>query len=147
MKAGDAGDEPAKYKAKSMMTANELEFLNRLEQAVPEMRFHAQVAMGSLVEPNVSCRESGKEYMSLRGRFSQNMIDFVAQDRSTGDVVAIIELDDKTHDREKDAKRDAITSSAGYATVRWQSKSKPDAAEIRSKLLALAKPAAVQPKK
>lgn len=125
------------YNPKPLLTPNELEFLGRLEQSVPEMRFHAQVAMGSIIEPNVSRRENGKEYWRLRGNIAQKIIDFVAQDRTTGNIVAIIELDDRTHNGDKDAERDLITGAAGFKTIRWHSKRKPDTAEIRAQLIEL----------
>lgn len=134
---GGEGEAGGRYKAKPLLTPNELEFLNRLEQAAPEMRFHCQVGMGALVEPNTSRRENGKEYMRLLGKVSQKRIDFVAQDRATGNIVAIIELDDRTHNGDKDAERDSITADAGFRTIRWQSKSKPSVAEIRAQLTAI----------
>lgn len=133
-RAADAAPEDD-YKPKRLLSDNELEFLDRLEQAVPEFRFHAQVAMGAIMEPNASRRDDGKRYFSLRGKFAQKFIDFVAQDRKTGDIAALIELDDKTHSADKDEKRDALTSKAGYRTIRWNSKRKPDIAAIRSALL------------
>ena len=123
-----------RFKAKLMLTANELEFLSRLEGAVPELRICPQVAMGAILDPDVP-RSDGKTYMRLRGMFSQKIIDFVAQDRKTGAVVAIIELDDRTHNSDRDAKRDAMLTGAGYKIVRWQSKAKPDASAIRAELI------------
>ena len=122
-----------KFKAKRLLTPNELEFIGRLESAAPELRFHAQVSMGAVLDPAVP-RSDAKAYMSIRGMFAQKIIDFVAQDKRTGDIVAIIELDDRTHNGAKDAKRDAMLISAGYRTIRWNSKSKPDAAAVRSEL-------------
>lgn len=126
---------PARFKAKPLLTANELEFLTRLETAVPELRICPQVAMGALLDPAVS-RSDGKAYYRARGMFSQKIVDFVAIDRATGSVAAIIELDDRTHSGEKDAQRDAMLAGAGYKTVRWSSKVKPDAAAIRAALIA-----------
>lgn len=131
---GSPGHAP-QFKAKRLLTPNELEFLGRLEAAAPELRFLAQVAMGALLDPAVSRKEDGKAYFRLRGMFSQKIVDFVAQSRSDGSVVAIIELDDRTHDGDKDAKRDGMLASAGYRIVRWKSKAKPDAAAIRAELL------------
>lgn len=131
-KGGGAG-EADKFKAKAMLTANELEFLVRLESAVPELRFCPQVAMGALLDPAVS-RKDGKAYFRLRGMFAQKIVDFVAQSRQDGSVVAVVELDDRTHDGDKDAKRDTMLASAGYRIVRWNSKAKPDAAVIRAEL-------------
>lgn len=55
-------------------------------------------------------------------------------DSRTFEVVAIVELDDRTHDGNKDQARDSITAAAGYRTVRFQARRKPDATEIRREL-------------
>jgi hypothetical protein len=132
-KLGASRDDSAKFKPKQLLSANEREFLARLELATPELRFHAQVAMGALIDPDVP-RSDGRTYFRLRGMFSQKIVDFVAQDRETGSVVAIIELDDRTHDVAKDAKRDVMLASAGYKVIRWQSKARPDTDAIRAEL-------------
>lgn len=132
--SGQAGKGPLEFNARPFLTPNELEFLGRLEAAVPEYRFHAQVAMGALLDPAVS-RKDAKEYFRLRGMISQKIVDFVAQSRRDGSIKAIIELDDRTHDSEKDAKRDAMLASAGFETIRWNSKTKPDIAAIRARLM------------
>lgn len=123
------------FKQKLFLTNNEMEFLGRLERAVPEFRFHAQVAMGALVDPKINRKDNGKLYMSLRGKFSQKIVDFVAQEKETGKIIAIIELDDITHNTQKDDSRDSITKQAGYKTIRWQSKKKPTIEEIRMELM------------
>lgn len=128
------------FKPKALMTPNEYEFLSRLESAAPELRFHAQVSMGALLDPRVDRKDSKKEFYRLRGMFSQKIVDFVAQNRTNGAVVAIIELDDRTHSAEEDERRDQMLSDAGYKIIRWQSKKKPDEAAIREKLF----PSAVQ---
>lgn len=128
------------FKAKTFLTANELEFLNRLEIAAPELRFHAQVAMGAILDPATSKKSNARAHMSARGRFSQKIIDFVAQRRDNGAVVAIIELDDRTHSVQKDAQRDAMLKDAGYRVIRWTSKNKPEIAVIRAELTTSAQP-------
>ena len=117
------------------MTPNELEFLGRLEAAVPELRFHCQVAMGTLLDPEVAKRQDARAHMSARGMFSQKIVDFVAQHRSTGEVVAVIELDDRTHNSAKDESRDAMLRQGNYKVVRWHSKAKPEGRVIREALL------------
>ena len=131
--ASNKDADGAQFKAKPMLTPNELEFLGRLELAMPELRFCPQVAMGALMDPAVP-RQDGKAYFRLRGMFAQKIVDFVAQNRGDGSVIAVIELDDRTHDAGRDAKRDAMLGSAGYRIVRWNSKTKPDAAAIRAAL-------------
>ena len=131
-----------RFKSKVLLTANELEFLGRLEAAMPELRFCPQVALGALLEPAVP-RRDGREFYRLRGMFSQKIVDFVAQRRTDGAVIALIELDDRTHDSATDAQRDAITQSAGYKVIRWNSKAKPVAAAIQEQLRPLTTPAPV----
>jgi very-short-patch-repair endonuclease len=127
-------DGAARFKAKPLLTPNELEFLIRLETAAPELRFHAQVSMGAVLDAAVSRKMDAKAHMSARGRFSQKIIDFVAQRRDDAAIVAMIELDDRTHSADKDSKRNAMLEQAGYKVVRWQSKNKPDAIAIRAAL-------------
>lgn len=136
LKAKLAGRQAAvaNFKKKTLLTPNELEFLSRLEAAAPELRFFPQVAMGALLDPAVP-RSDVKAYFRHRGMFSQKIVDFVAQRRSDGAIDAIIELDDRTHDSGKDAKRDEMLKSAGYSIVRWHSKTKPDIAAIRTALM------------
>lgn len=125
----------ARFKARNFLSANEMEFLQRLEAAAPELRFHAQVAMGALLAPAVAKTGNGREYFRMRNMFNQKIIDYVAQRRDDGRIVAVIELDDRTHNSAKDAKRDAMLQQAGYRTLRWQSKSRPSRAEIFAALM------------
>lgn len=122
-------------KRKNLLTANESEFLTRLEIAAPEFRFHAQVCMGALLEPSIQREKNVGKFMSIRGRFSQKIVDFVAQRKLDGEIIAIIELDDRTHIKSKDEKRDQMLEMAGYRVLRWQSKSKPNPMDIRATLL------------
>jgi very-short-patch-repair endonuclease len=130
---GGAGSAP-RFKRKALLTPSEAEFLARLEAAAPELRFCPQVSMGALLEP-AAAKSDRSAYYRARGMFSQKIVDFVAQSRTDGSVVAVLELDDRTHDAGKDAKRDAMLESAGYRVVRWSSKAKPDAGAIRARLL------------
>lgn len=127
------------FTLKPFLTSNEMEFLDRLELAVPELRFHAQVSMGALLDVVLTEENKHINKYALRAKFSQKIVDFVAQSRDTGQVIAIIELDDKTHDIEKDKLRDAMLNQAGYSVIRWQSKSKPTPNAIRKVLLGLMK--------
>ena len=134
------GGDKARFKAKPLLTPNEREFLARLEAAAPELRFFPQVAMGALIAPAVP-HSDRKAYSRLRGMFSQKIVDFVAERRADGSIVAVIELDDRTHNIDKDARRDDMLKSAGYRIVRWNSKMKPDVAGIRAALMPPPSPA------
>ncbi len=116
-----------KYKAKILMTDNEFEFFNRLIRAVPEYYVFSQVSMGALLDANSN---NPKIRNSIRMTFSQKIIDYVIYDKNKK-IVVIIELDDKTHDKEKDKKRDAMLHQAGYKTLRFESKKKPSVEILR----------------
>ncbi len=115
------------YKSKPLMTENEKEFFNRLVLALPNHYVFPQVAFGALLQPNV--KGNNKKYYSVRGTFAQKIADYVVCDQSMS-IIAIIELDDKTHSNDKDAKRDAMLEQAGYKIIRWNSKKKPTVQEI-----------------
>ena len=63
---------------RAFLTENEKEFLQRLEEAFPEHRVMAQVCMGALMAPDV--RGGGPEYLSIRSRFAQKVVDYVVLD-------------------------------------------------------------------
>lgn len=121
---------PGLYKSRRILTPNETEFYNRMVTALPEYVVHTQIAMSALIEPRVDRMEDGSEYMRLRAKFSQKYVDFVVCRPGKLDVVAIVELDDITHDEEKDALRDEMLEGAFYNVVRWHSRAKPDKDEI-----------------
>ncbi len=116
---------------RAFLTENEKEFLQRLETAFPEHRVMAQVSMGALMAPDV--RGGTGTYLSIRGRFAQKVVDFVILDDAL-EVIALVELDDRTHRLDKDAARDAMTAAAGYVTLRYRSREKPEPDRIREEL-------------
>ena len=117
------------YAGKSILTPNELEFYHRLVRGLPGRVILCQVSMSALIVPR-DLDEGTAEYMRLRSTFAQKYVDFVICNPRTLEVIAIVELDDVTHDPEKDARRDAMLNSAGYPVVRWHSRRKPTPAQI-----------------
>lgn len=120
-----------KYSKKQLLTNNEFEFFNRLIKALPEYHVLTQVSMGAVL--NVKDLKNPNNTFA-RNTFDRKIIDFVILDKKNN-IVAIIELDDRTHDSEKDAKRDAMLHNAGYKTVRFHSKNKPDYKTIRESII------------
>jgi very-short-patch-repair endonuclease len=47
------------------------------------------------------------------------------------EVLAIVELDDRSHDPRKDARRDQILRSCGYRVIRFASHRRPTPQQIR----------------
>lgn len=121
---------PPCFAPKPLLTKNELEFYARLKRALPDLAIFPQVAMRALVRPG---SPSGtRRYWRESGMLGAKHCDFLICDPSTLAIVVIIELDDRTHDAEKDAARDAMTAAAGYPTLRWHSRHKPNVEEIRT---------------
>ncbi|EZP51336.1 DUF2726 domain-containing protein [Sphingomonas sp. RIT328] len=124
---GRSGPAPV---AKPFLSAREAAMLDVLEQLLPHCRIHAQVAMGALLEaPRVAGR---KRRPADRNAFAQKIVDFVAQDRTTGAILALIEVDDRSHKAARDLARDAMTSKAGYRTVRIPAGTKPTLAAVEA---------------
>lgn len=130
---------PGEYQAKRILTNNETEFYSRMLRALPDFTILSQVSMSALIEPRTTVPG---EYMGKRARFSQKYVDFVICQPNKLDVICIVELDDITHDPEKDAKRDEMLEGAGYTVVRWHSRRKPSVSEIASTIKKIAKQAA-----
>lgn len=120
------------YRTKDLMTPNEQDMFARLVRALPGHYVFPQVAMGAIVTSAPRLGEAVAR--GVRSRFDRKIVDFLVVDSRTFDVVAIVELDDRTHDTKKDQARDRITGAAGYRTVRFQARRKPDATEIRREL-------------
>jgi len=130
--AGFGGRRPL---AKRFMTPRELAMLDILERCLPEYRFHVQVAMGAVLK--APPRLIGKTNPADRNAFSQKIIDFVAQDRETGAIVALIEVDDASHNSQRDSKRDAMTGHAGYHTIRIGRGVQPRIHDVRAAIAPL----------
>ncbi|WP_230463514.1 DUF2726 domain-containing protein [Sphingobium sp. Cam5-1] len=109
--------------AKPFMTGREEAMLIVLEEIFPMYRFHAQVAMGALLKAPASI---GRRATSAdRNAFSQKIVDFVVQDPTTGRVVALIEVDDGSHNAARDRIRDTMTGAAGYRPFRIPASVRP----------------------
>jgi hypothetical protein len=121
-------NESGRVLAKPLLTGNELEFWHRLENALPDFSVLPQVAMGALLQN----RRSG-DWETIR-QYQGKICDYVLVKRRTARVVAVVELDDVTHDVQADFRRDQLMSAAGIATLRFHSRSKPKAPEIRAAL-------------
>ena len=102
-------------KPRPLMTAREREVISMIETAVPHCRVHAQVAMAAIVDCTGGLTRAQRA--STRNRFDRKIVDFVLEDRASGDVLAIVELDDRTHSTAKDRARDEIAARAGYRTI------------------------------
>ena len=128
--------------SRPIMTENELEFFHRLQRALPEFYVFPQMAANALLQV-VQGLDSRKR-VGLRNQFAQKHVDYVLCERETLRVVALIELDDRTHRTEKDEARDLLFGQAGYITHRFESRRKPSDAEIAALFALPAEPEPAQ---
>lgn len=103
---------------------------HRLVTALPEHIVLAQVQVSRVLGV-----KKGFNFHEWNNRINRLSYDFVvcAKDSS---VLAAIELDDKSHEKESraqtDKKKERATSAAGVRLIRWHVKSLPDQAEIQA---------------
>lgn len=126
------------YQRTPIMTPAEIVFYRAITEAMtPGMVAFPQVSMGAIVKP--AYPRSDKRYMRAFGTVAQKRVDFVVCVQEDMRVLALLELDDRSHStawrREKDERRDDITSAAGLPTLRIPVAAKYDAQTIRHQLL------------
>ena len=121
--------------ARQFLTEREEAMLAAIEQILPGHRIHAQVSMGALLR--APRRDGRKASAADRNSFSQKIVDFVVQDRLSGSVVALVEVDDSSHVARRDQERDAMTQRAGYTTIRIPARAKPAFPDVRLALAPL----------
>ena len=136
----DALPRKTHFKRKSVLTDNETEFFSRLQSALCDLDVYPQMAMSALIQPAVP--ESDPNYWNYRSQFDRKVCDFVISRKGCPPekgVIVVIELDDRTHDKVKDAWRDRMLKSAGIDTIRYESRNKPSTDKIRDDVLRMLK--------
>lgn len=127
---GGAGEEVWPFYAKKPLSQPEQVLYFRLIQALPEHIILAQVQLSRFLGV-----KKGNNYQAWSNRINRMSADFVVCNKDSS-LVAVIELDDATHQRENrqaaDAKKDRALVSAGVRIVRWQAKSIPDITAIQA---------------
>ena len=116
-----------RYRRQLVMTANEREFYGRLVAACPDCQIWPQVSILALVRPDA---KTGTRAFWLAFRaISNTRVDWVIA--LNMEVLAIVELDDRSHDPRKDARRDQVLTSCGYRVIRFASHRRPTPQQIR----------------
>ncbi len=119
-------------RARRLMTDMERRTIGFLERAVPNARVHAQVSMGALIDPRGSI--AGQARRRLFFSYASKRIDYVLEDRRTGHIIALVELDDWTHNPLADRQRDRLTAAAGYLTIRLPASERPTFASVSARV-------------
>ena len=122
----------SRVQRKQLMTRVEREVIGHLEAAAPWCRVHAQVCLGALLEPSRWLPRGTRT--RLRYSYASKIVDFVLEDRRTGEVVALVELDDRYHNFGRDAARDRLTSRAGYLTIRLPASEYPTRTNVLARV-------------
>jgi len=127
--SGKGNRKPAgHYALRSILSANEADFFHRLVRANDTGYVFPQVAMSALMEPATKDRKARAAGLN---RIARKRVDYAIYTDKL-ELLCVVELDDRTHKASRDAERDVMLANAGIQTIRWQSKSKPDVAEIRA---------------
>ncbi|WP_166793484.1 DUF2726 domain-containing protein [Pseudoduganella plicata] len=129
--AQKAKTAPGSYRARKLMSENELEFFGRLTKAVPEYFIFPQVAMAAILQAKSTDRKiAHRDFL----RIAQQRVDYLVC-KADGTFVAVVELDDKTHQAARDKVRDERLQQAGIRTLRFESRNKPAVDVLRSALI------------
>jgi hypothetical protein len=95
----------------ALLTAAERSFFGVLQQTVAsEYQVFAKVRLADIVRPVSNPSRSG--WQSAFNRIAGKHVDFVLCDSTRLGVVAVIELDDRTHERPERRDRDGLVDSA-----------------------------------
>ena len=125
----ELGDSPWPVYARKILTRREESLHQHLLAAFPDCIVHAQVALSQLID----VPEDHPERASIRNRFSQLVADFVLY-RQDLSVIAVIELDDRSHERADrkyaDARKGKALGDAGLRLIRIPSGTVPTAEQL-----------------
>lgn len=121
------------YSAKPPLTDIEQKLYYRLVEALPNHIILAQVSLYCILKV-----ESKDEYMKYFNKIRSKSLDFVVCEKDFS-IVAAIELDDRSHEREErikaDYEKDTALRSAGVRIIRWPVKDFPSIATIKQDVL------------
>lgn len=129
-KGAGTGDTPWPFYAKKPLSSPEQVLYFRLCKALPEHIVLAQVSLSRILGV-----KKGNNFGEWFNRINRMSADFVLCSKDST-VVAVIELDDASHDKADrqlaDAKKDKALVSAGIRLVRWNVRSIPDEKAINA---------------
>jgi very-short-patch-repair endonuclease len=124
--------------ANALLSRAEQVLYGRLVRAFPGHVVLAQVALSQLLM--VDRAQAGSSAQAVRNRFQQLVADFVicAPDFS---ALAVVELDDRSHQRdaqiERDQRKDAFVQAAGLKMIRLSVADLPNEAALRALVAAV----------
>ena len=121
----------------ALFTAAERSFLGVLDLATSEKyQIFCKVRVADILTPSKTADRGN--WQRAFNKISAKHFDYVLCTKETLSVVAVIELDDKSHKKEKSIARDILIekacSSAGLKLVRFETKARYNIQEVRERL-------------
>ena len=124
-------EEPWPLSARSLLSERENEFYHHLLALYPHHQIFVQVALSQLI--NVDRNHPERD--SIRARYKQLVADFVLCGQDLR-VIAVIELDDRSHERadrqDADARKNKALADAGIRLVRIRAGTLPSEDALRA---------------
>lgn len=121
------------YFRKEFLNKGERELFEKLIEAMPTSYVITQIRLADIV----SVKKSNENWQGWQNKISQKSVDFVICNKSFV-VLACIELDGKTHEREDrkktDTTKDEILNAAGIPIIRIKTSDHPSVEEIKKRL-------------
>lgn len=134
----NAAGQPYTYVLnKTLFTPAERSFLGVLDLAVADQyRVFGKVRVADILSPVRGPTNS--QWQTAFNQVSAKHFDFVLCNKQTLEVIAVLELDDKSHQKGKTQKRDLVIASAcasaGLPLVRFAAKANYQVTEIQQKI-------------
>ena len=126
-----SGRSGYRFKAVPVLTENEQRLFRMLIEEFPGFYFFPQVGMAAIMAPDYPDNDSRR--LSAFRSISQKRLDFLVCDKSL-ETICLLELDDASHDPNKDRDRDEKTAAAGHKTVRLKTARHIDLSPLRGAL-------------
>jgi hypothetical protein len=121
----------------ALLTPAERSFYGVLQQALAsDFQIFAKVRLADIVRPVRNVGRSG--WQSAFNRITGKHVDFVLCDSTRLNIIAVIELDDRTHERLKSGVRDSLVDAAlteaGIPILRVSARQSYSPAQIREQV-------------
>jgi very-short-patch-repair endonuclease len=104
--------------ARPVLSEAERNFHARLRAAIPQFAVLCQVNLGQFIEV-----DDRRRHLGVRNRYDRLSADFVVCTEDFRPLL-VVELDDSSHDRsvqrDRDSKKDAVLAAAGVPVVRFR---------------------------
>lgn len=121
------------FYARKLMSAPEQALYHKLCKVLPECIVLSQVGLSRILGV-----KKGYKFHEWNNRINRMSADFVICSKDAA-VLAVIELDDKSHNRQDrksaDTKKDKALNAAGIKIIRWKVNNVPDDAGIKQAIL------------